>query len=864
MTRNELTLKCIIGLALIIAFGSALASGQQVYWSPNSGTLQQGKANRLQLHFEGCSPSGSVDLPNAPNVDFTRVGQSSSMNIFNSRVVQKLIIEYQVSPTAQGTLTIPGFSVDTDQGSLEVPAAKFEITEATVGNTGMKPEDIFKSELSAIEDSIYEGEIFTLRYVLGVRQDYQNRLNDISPPQWNPVGVVTKGFESHRSTNFKYRNHNYSAILFETPAMATRNGTVKLPKVNQTVSMVVGRRRGFIFDDPVVDNYNIASETLELEIKPLPTGEPPSFTGAVGEFGFESTIVPEIVQVGEPITWTLKLSGTGNWPQGFSLNPRNVATSFRTIQPDINKEVSEESPFEGSLTEDIVLIPTESGDFKFGPVEFSFFNPKSERYETISVPETTIVVNAIAPQGNAGQSQRDATLPTSSPENESNPTVSLEPSGINLLSKPAELLKSPMEPGTKGAIPQGGSRLSYLGFSFLAPAILWLGIAFFRSIKLDPNRARRQAFRQLKATAMSLEDSEDGLKKAQLEWREAAKQFWGINLEEPSSDDIAQAVSVKGNTDIANRWKVLWQNSDRMLFGKRAPSFKDWQTELRDLLNQNRAPGLSLNQLFTNKAWFASIAFTCLIASILDTSSDSGVDNYNSGEFAKAEMNWKQDLELNPDDWALRNNLGLSAAQQDRWGEAIAHWTSAFLLQTRNSDIKWNLEVGLSKGGGYHPTLARLVKGDGLMAYISLWSPAQWERLAYQAMIASGLAFSGWVALAYAPRLRRMRFALAIAGLASVASVFGFEYARSQYGLLANPDALVAVSQSRLKSVPTDLEVEQIETPLPEGSICLPTKSFLGWVKVSLPNGEDGWSRKENFAFIYGSGTIEERISANP
>ena len=48
MTRNELTLKCIIGLALIIAFGSALASGQQVYWSPNSGTLQQGKANRLQ------------------------------------------------------------------------------------------------------------------------------------------------------------------------------------------------------------------------------------------------------------------------------------------------------------------------------------------------------------------------------------------------------------------------------------------------------------------------------------------------------------------------------------------------------------------------------------------------------------------------------------------------------------------------------------------------------------------------------------------------------------------------------------------------------------------------------------------------
>lgn len=863
MSKRAYSLRNLFIFALFLAFGPAFAAGQQVYWSPNSGTLQQGKANRLQLHFEGCSPAGSVDLPNTPNVDFTRVGQSSSMNIFNSRVVQKLIIEYQVSPTAQGELSIPGFAVETDQGTLNVPAAKFEVTEATVGNTGMRPEDIFKSELSAIEDAIYEGQIFTLRYVLGVRQDYQNRLNDISQPQWNPIGVVTKGFENHRSTNFKFRNHDYSAILFETPAMATRSGTIKLPKVNQTVSMVVGRRRGFIFDDPVVDNYNIASETLELEIKALPTGEPNSFTGAVGEFGFESTIVPEIVQVGEPITWTLKLSGTGNWPQGFSLNPRNVATSFRTIQPDIDKEVSEDSPFEGSLTEDIVLIPTESGDFQFGPVEFSFFNPKSDRYETISIPEKTIVVNPIAPSQNAGQSQSDPSVLGSSANPSDDPAFTLDPTGINLLNKPAELLRAPLEPGSMGSIPRGGTRLAYLAYSFIAPAILWLGIAFIRSIKMDPNRSRRQAFKQLKATAMSLVDSETELRKTQLAWREAAKQFWDIQSEEPSSEDIAKAVSEISNTEIGNRWKILWQNSDRMLFGKKAPPLKEWQTELRDLLSQHRAPGLSLNRFFTQKAWFASIALFCVTLSISESGSNEGIGHYNAGAFAKAETEWKQALESNSGDWALRNNLGLAAAQKDRWGEAIAHWTSAFLLQTRNSDIKWNLEVGLSKGGGYHPTLARLVKGDGLMAYISLWTPAQWERLAYWAMILAGIAFSAWVAFAYTSNFRRVRFALAIAGLAAVASVFAFEYARSQYGPMANPNALVVVSEDRLKSVPTDLEVEQIETPLPQGSICLPLKSFLGWIKVELPNGEEGWSRIENFALIYGTGSIDERISAD-
>ena len=131
-------------------------------------------------------------------------------------------------------------------------------------------------------------------------------------------------------------------------------------------------------------------------------------------------------------------------------------------------------------------------------------------------------------------------------------------------------------------------------------------------------------------------------------------------------------------------------------------------------------------------------------------------------------------------------------------------------------------------------------------------------------MIVAGIAFSVWVAFAYTSNFRRIRFALAIAGLASVASAFAFEYARSQYGFMANPSALVVISEDRLKSVPTDLDVEQIETPLPAGSICIASKSFLGWVKVILPNGEEGWSRKENFALVYEAGIVDQRVSGSP
>ena len=55
-----------------------------------------------------------------------------------------------------------------------------------------------------------------------------------------------------------------------------------------------------------------STEPVPLEVQPLPAGAPAGFKGAVGQFTLESKLVPEQVNEGEPITWTLSLKGTGN------------------------------------------------------------------------------------------------------------------------------------------------------------------------------------------------------------------------------------------------------------------------------------------------------------------------------------------------------------------------------------------------------------------------------------------------------------------------------------------------------------------------------------------------------------------------
>jgi hypothetical protein len=57
-----------------------------------------------------------------------------------------------------------------------------------------------------------------------------------------------------------------------------------------------------------------AAEPITLTVKPIPVaGRPPSFSGAVGEgFSIEVAANRSVVRVGDPISLTVALRGTGN------------------------------------------------------------------------------------------------------------------------------------------------------------------------------------------------------------------------------------------------------------------------------------------------------------------------------------------------------------------------------------------------------------------------------------------------------------------------------------------------------------------------------------------------------------------------
>ena len=145
-----------------------------------------------------------------------------------------------------------------------------------------------------------------------------------------------------------------------------------------------------LFQQQRVEELSVSTKRPELTIRPLPTPNVSGFTGAVGQFKLVSKVVPTTAAVGEPVTWTLELSGSGNWPEIPGLPQREVSKDFQVVSPQAKRTPAEGKLFDVTLAEDVVLVPTRTGTYTLGPVFFTYFDPKSGSYQTLSTPRTTV------------------------------------------------------------------------------------------------------------------------------------------------------------------------------------------------------------------------------------------------------------------------------------------------------------------------------------------------------------------------------------------------------------------------------------------------------------------------------------------
>lgn len=849
---------------LLLSLACALhALAQSARWEPAAGTLARDQISALSLVFDNAEPKTNPAPPTVVGLNFepnpSRSEQSTFNVTFGSQAVRQRTLTYtfRVRPTqSSGEVRIPAFSVDTDQGPLTVPAAGFSIAAATVGQTGLPLDQIAHTRFEPPAAPIWAGEVFRLTHVLDVEHRYASNSILASALEWTPAPLIAEEWTKPTGSETMRNGQRRFLVTQETRAIApAAPAGLAITPTTQAINLPTGQAQPFaLFGQSSFQQFTLTSEAATLQVRPLPSPAPADYIGAVGNFTLKSKVVPQTASVGEPITWTLTLSGTGNWPQVDRLRPRALSRDFRVVSPRAQKAATANSLFEATLSEDLVLIPQKAGRTILGPYALSIFNPSTGRYETLSIEPVTIeITGTAAPSLGALPASADP-LPTDGPDASATapevPPAAALPPRSPLPSDPLSTRAFAAEPFARWPRP-----LLWLLPLLGLPALLWLGYAAAHARRYDPLRARREAHAELNQILARLElaagatppspasPASNSATPDLLAWQRATRTLFGLANTIPCARDLPDPL-----------WAALWVETERALYRPSSPLAPEWFAQARQVHAQSTPPARSSlaalrpAHLFPRLMPLASLVigafFICATppeiyaqTASAEPTSDPATDAfaaYAAGDFATAETVWRSALGRHPLDGATRHNLALALAQQGEWDEAAAHAYAAHLQAPTAAEPRLLLEVTLPKISYRAPLPATPAL---------LLAPRSWQILALSAAAFLLLSPAALIVARYAPPARGVSALGTGVFLVSLVALSASWLALRAYGPAAHPEAVLVWRDATLRAVPTEVGEQKVTSSLPAGTVARIDKPFLGWRRLALPDGTTGWVR---------------------
>lgn len=151
---------------------------------------------------------------------------------------------------------------------------------------------------------------------------------------------------------------------------------------------------------PFTNHKNVlVSNKARLNVKRLPEGAPENFNNAVGKYNVKIEMIDkgkENFEINKAFNISVKLSGNGN------LSPAIVpkilpSPDYEIFEPKIiNNSIATMNGIEGNVEAQYVIIPKKRGDLRIATEDFSYFDPKEEKY--VELGSKFLALNAVNAQ----------------------------------------------------------------------------------------------------------------------------------------------------------------------------------------------------------------------------------------------------------------------------------------------------------------------------------------------------------------------------------------------------------------------------------------------------------------------------------
>ena len=363
----------------------------------------------------------------APNIkDFeVLMGPTRSTQYQNINGVEtnSITFTYILMAGKEGTYKIPGATIVADGNNYTSNSVEIKVlppdqsSGSASGNSSQSSRNqansgkITDKELfmmaTASKTKVYEQEAILLTYKVYTQVNLTELRGDIPDLK----GFHTQEVELPKQKTFTlehYNGRNYNTTIWRQLVLfPQQTGKIEIPSVTfeGTVSQRIASADPFdaFFNGGNVINIqkNLVTPKLVIDVKELPAGKPSNFSGGVGEFTISSSINTQELKTNDAVTIKLVISGTGNmklintpevaFPQDFEIYDPKVDNKFNLTRNGLS----------GNKVIEYLAIPRHAGTYTIPPIEFSYFDLKSQSYKTLKTDAYTL--NVAKGEGNSEQ-----------------------------------------------------------------------------------------------------------------------------------------------------------------------------------------------------------------------------------------------------------------------------------------------------------------------------------------------------------------------------------------------------------------------------------------------------------------------------
>ena len=306
----------------------------------------------------------------------------------DSRAVPSVTVEYRYVLVSDrlGEYTIPPFEARLGSATARTAPLHVRVLPASADAT---PTVITRARIGAVDrpdlrlaapETVYVGQQADYTVTVFLNAAVRNRLRRnptfYPPDMQSMLAYDVPGAGTERRSGGT--SSCFDALVYRRALFPLQPGRLVIPPAQLTYSLPSGAS---FFSHEVTHELQTDSAVI-VAVDPPAASRPADFDGAVGRFRLETRLGSATGRVGDPLTVTVRVTGTGN----VKLLPRPHLTIPWASAVAADERVHVDSGaarIGGSKDFDWILTPRIAGELDVPPAQYAYFDPATRRYDVV-------------------------------------------------------------------------------------------------------------------------------------------------------------------------------------------------------------------------------------------------------------------------------------------------------------------------------------------------------------------------------------------------------------------------------------------------------------------------------------------------